>query len=117
MSPPRRSPRRVGLRPARSAPAISHPRTSGSAMTAMRLPAEWEPHERTLMGWPCRRELWRDTLEQARADYAAVANAIGAFEPVTMIANPGADSAAARSACCDAVHVVEPGLDDPWLRD
>jgi agmatine deiminase len=83
----------------------------------MRLPAEWEPHERTLMGWPCRRELWRQTLEQARADYATVANAIGEFEPVTMIANPGADSAAARAACSGAVEVVELGLDDSWLRD
>jgi agmatine deiminase len=83
----------------------------------MRLPAEWEPHERTLMGWPCRRELWGVMLEQARAEYAAVANAIGAFEPVTMIANPGADAAAARSACGGAVEVVELGLDDSWLRD
>jgi agmatine deiminase len=42
----------------------------------MRTPAEWEPHERTIMGWPCRLELWGETLEQARRDYAAVANAI-----------------------------------------
>jgi agmatine deiminase len=83
----------------------------------MRLPAEWEPHERTLMGWPCRRELWGETLAQARADYATVANAIGAFEPVTMIANPGADAADARAACSAAVEIVELPLDDSWLRD
>ena len=47
----------------------------------MRWPAEWEPHERTLMGWPCRTELWGETLDQARADYAAVANAIAALRP------------------------------------
>ena len=34
-------------------------------------------------------------MEQARADYAAVANAVAAFEPVTMIANPGDDAALA----------------------
>ncbi len=83
----------------------------------MRTPAEWEPHERTLMGWPCRAELWGDEIDQARADYAAVANAIAAFEPVTMIANPGPDSAAARSACGEAVEIVQLGLDDSWLRD
>ena len=83
----------------------------------MRTPAEWEPHERTLMGWPCRAELWGDEIEQARADYAAVANAIAAFEPVTMIANPGPDSAAARSACGEGVEIVQLGLDDSWLRD
>jgi agmatine deiminase len=83
----------------------------------MRLPAEWEPHERTLMGWPCRLELWGETIEQARADYATVANAIASFEPVIMIANPGADAEAARAACSASVEVVELGLDDSWLRD
>lgn len=83
----------------------------------MRFPAEWETHERTLMGWPCRASLWGDTMAQAQADYATVANAIAAFEPVTMIANPGADAAAARAACGRGVDVVELPLDDSWLRD
>lgn len=83
----------------------------------MRTPAEWEPHERTLMGWPCRAELWGEMIERARADYAAVANAIAEFEPVTMIANAGADSSCARSACAAGVEIVELPLDDSWLRD
>ncbi|HET8977460.1 MAG TPA: agmatine deiminase family protein [Solirubrobacteraceae bacterium] len=83
----------------------------------MRTPAEWEPHERTLMGWPCRAELWGETLDRAQAEYAAVANAIAAFEPVTMIANPGAGAASARAACTAEVEVVELPLDDSWLRD
>lgn len=69
------------------------------------------------MGWPCRAELWGETLAQAREDYAAVANAIADFEPVTMIANPGADAAAARAACAGEVEIAELGLDDSWLRD
>jgi len=69
------------------------------------------------MGWPCRLELWGPVIEQARADYAAVANAIAAFEPVTMIANPGADAAAARAALSAAVDIVELPIDDSWLRD
>lgn len=69
------------------------------------------------MGWPCRRDLWGETLVQARADYAAVANAVAAFEPVTMIANPGADAADARAACSAGVEIVELALDDSWLRD
>jgi agmatine deiminase len=83
----------------------------------VRIPAEWEPHERTLMGWPCRRELWGETIGQARADSAAVANAIASFESVTMIANPGADAARARAGCGESVEVVELPLDDSWLRD
>jgi agmatine deiminase len=69
------------------------------------------------MGWPCRRELWGETLERARADYATVANAIAAFEPVTMIANPGADAADAQAACGAGVEILELPLDDSWLRD
>ncbi len=86
-------------------------------MSPIRLPAEWEPHERTLMGWPCRESLWGSTMAQAREDYAAVANAIAEFEPVTMIANPGADAARARAACSESVGVVELPIDDSWLRD
>ena len=82
-----------------------------------RMPGEWEPHELTLMGWPCRRELWGETFARARADYAAVANAIARFEPVLMIANPGADAADARSACGAGVEITELALDDSWLRD
>jgi agmatine deiminase len=81
------------------------------------MPAEWEPHELTLMGWPCRRELWGARMADARADYATVANAIAEFEPVTMIANAGADAADARAACSGRVDVVELPLDDSWLRD
>jgi agmatine deiminase len=83
----------------------------------MRTPAEWEPHERTIMGWPTRTELWGDELAQARADYATVANAVAAFEPVTMIANPGEQAAQARAACTENVEIVELALDDSWLRD
>lgn len=87
------------------------------AVGELRMPAEWEPHERTIMGWPCRVELWGETLGQARADYAEVANAVAAFEPVLMIANPGADAADARAACGSGVEVIELPIDDSWLRD
>jgi len=83
----------------------------------MRHPAEWEPHERTIMGWPCRLELWGETIERARAAYAAVANAIAEFEPVTMIANPGADTRQARALCGPGVEVITLPINDSWLRD
>jgi agmatine deiminase len=83
----------------------------------MRYPGEWEPHERTIMGWPCRESLWGPTLEQARADYAFVANAVADFEDVTMIAGSAADAHDARAACTGRVQVVELPIDDSWLRD
>src|SRR5438552_10860199 len=90
---------------------------TGAPTQPLQMPAEWERHERTIMGWPCRLELWGETIERAKADYAEVANTIAAFEPVTMVANPGADAAAARAACGAGVEVVELPLDDSWLRD
>jgi agmatine deiminase len=83
----------------------------------MRMPGEWEPHERTIMGWPCRELLWGDCLEFARRDYATVANTIARFEPVTMIANPGEQAAAARTMLGANIDVVELAIDDSWLRD
>ena len=83
----------------------------------MRFPGEWERHERTIMGWPCRTELWGAALAHAQADYAAVANAIAAFEPVTMIANPGRDAAEARAALTANVTIAPLPIDDSWLRD
>lgn len=69
------------------------------------------------MGWPCRVELWEAEMERARSEYAAVANAVAAFEPVTMIANPGEDAGLARAAGGEGVQIVELPLDDSWLRD
>jgi agmatine deiminase len=82
----------------------------------MRMPAEWAPHERTLMAWPCRRDLWGAEMEQARSDYAAVVNAIAAFEPVTLVARPE-DVADARARVAGAVEVLARPIDDSWMRD
>lgn len=83
------------------------------------MPAEWEPHERTIMGWPTATridQLWGDHLEAARGVHATVAREIARFEPVLMVANPSdADDAARR--CGDAVEVVAMAIDDSWLRD
>jgi agmatine deiminase len=81
------------------------------------MPAEWAAHERTLMAWPTRPDLWGDQLEPARREYAATANAIAAFEPLTMVCASAAEAAQARAALTAAVDVVELPIDDSWLRD
>jgi len=81
------------------------------------MPAEWAPHERTLMAWPTRREVWGDELAQAKADYAAAANAIAAFEPLTMVCNDPQEAAEARAALTAGAEIVELPIDDSWLRD
>lgn len=86
-------------------------------MDGFRMPAEWSPHERTLMTWPCREFLWGDLMGGAKAQTAGVANAIAAFERVTMVACRPGDAAEARAALTSAVDVVELPADDSWLRD
>jgi len=82
----------------------------------LRMPAEWAPHERTIMCWPAREEMWGERFGSAQADHAAVANAIAAFEPVLMAADPR-HVAEARRRCGTGVEVVELPLDDSWARD
>jgi agmatine deiminase len=81
------------------------------------MPAEWAPHERTLMAWPTRRDLWGEELERARDEYAATADAVAAFEPVTMVCANAGEAAQARAALTANVEVVELPIDDSWMRD
>ena len=75
-------------------PTIPAPRA-----TAFPCPAEWAPHARTWMCWPCRTEAWGgpEGLLRAKQAYARVARAISTFEPVTMAARPQ-DAAEAKLA-------------------
>jgi agmatine deiminase len=91
--------------------AIATPRDRGFFM-----PAEWAPHRRCWMAWPCREETFPGTLAEARAATAAVARAIAAFEPVAMAARPR-DAAEARRTLGEAATVVEMPLSDSWIRD
>jgi agmatine deiminase len=87
------------------------------AAAGFAMPAEWAPHARTLMAWPCRADMWEAQLAPAKEQYAGVANAIAGFEPVTMICASVADAAEARAACTGEVDIVQAPIDDSWLRD
>ncbi len=87
------------------------------AAQGLAMPPEWAPHERTYMGWPCRRELWGAALADAKSEYAGVANAIAAFEPLTMVCASAQDAAEARAALTAGVEILELPADDSWLRD
>lgn len=81
-----------------------------------RMPAEWEPHAGTLMSWPARRELWRDRWDQALDEYAGVARAVAAYEPVLMACLPGT-AGEVIDRCGAGVTPFEVALDDSWARD
>ena len=74
-----------------------------------RMRAEWEPHERCIMGWPTQVRIESASGQHyllAMASYAAVAHVVARFEPVLMIARPG-EGAVARSYPGRDMEVVE----------
>ena len=84
-----------------------------------RMPAEWQPHERTWMAWPSSGYTLGDTdaeVHEARSAWAAVANAVVRFESLTMMCE-AADLEIARSYLDNRVELVEAELDDAWMRD
>ena len=86
-------------------------------MTGFRMPAEWEPHSRKLIGWPCREWSWGSTLEQGREEFARVANTIAAYEPVTMVCATEEHAHGARTRLSEAVDIIVRPMDGSWLRD
>ncbi len=83
---------------------------------ALSMPAEFGPHAATYMEWPARVDLWGELLEQAKRDYADVANAIASFEPLVMVTDPDqADEA--RAMLTSSVEIVPIPIDDSWMRD
>ena len=80
------------------------------------MPAEFARHQRTVICWPARPEIYGSRLVEAQTAHAALANTISGYEPVTMITNRE-DLSAARKACAENVDVVALEIDDAWFRD
>jgi agmatine deiminase len=104
------------------ADATSTPRGDG-----FRLPARFCAHQRTLLSWPCREDLFGPLMQDARAEWAAVARGIARFEPVTVVVDPaqeaearellGLNEGAAAGAAGPAIDLLPIPLDDSWIRD
>ena len=83
------------------------------------MPAEWQPHSKTWMAWPSSGYTLGDTEDdwrEARSTWAAVANAIVRFEPVSMLCQIE-DLEIARTYLDERVELIEAELDDAWMRD
>ncbi|EMY32891.1 peptidylarginine deiminase [Arthrobacter crystallopoietes BAB-32] len=83
------------------------------------MPAETAEQSRIWMAFPPGGYTLGDTEEEAhaaRSTWAAVANAIVEFQPVTMLAEPK-DAETARTYLSPAVELELAPLDDAWMRD
>ena len=80
------------------------------------MPPEWHEHDRCWMAWPHRDVMFGDRLAESQQAYADIANAIAAFEPVSMLAAPSAVDHC-RSMLRGDVTVLAVEIDDSWMRD
>src|SRR4029453_3318362 len=97
----------------------SPPKPSCVRMSAWRMPSETAPQDRVWMAFPTGGYTLGDTAEEAhaaRSTWAAVANAILEFEPVTMVVHPDDVDTAARYLD-PRVEVLTAELNDAWMRD
>jgi agmatine deiminase len=97
---------------------VTLPAERTPAADGLRMPAEWAPHEATLIAWPTRSrpDLWGGLFQDAQREYAGVANAIAAFEPVLMIVDPTQEHEA-RPFLGSNVELLPIPIDDSWVRD
>jgi len=81
------------------------------------MPLESAPHQRTLMQWPVAIGVYgaRD-LAAVQSVIASIANAIAEFEPVALLAAPGAPGLD-RTRLSQAVEHWDIPTDDLWCRD
>jgi agmatine deiminase len=91
--------------------------TSAKA-AGFRLPLESDPHERTFMQWPALQSIYgsRDDLDAVREVIALIANSIGRFEPVVLLARPD-QAEDAKAWVKQGVEVWPLPVQDLWCRD
>ena len=89
---------------------------STPAEDGFRMPGEFEPHAGCWMLWPERPDNWRLGAKPAQRAFAAVAEAIARFEPVTVCVSR-AQFLNARHMLPAHIRLVEMSSDDAWMRD
>jgi len=87
------------------------------------MPAEWERHEATWLGWPHNPTDWPDKLDTIRWVYGEMVRRISAQETVRMLVDSRADQRLAtrylRRAGCDTgkVEFIVHPTNRGWMRD
>lgn len=87
--------------------------------SAIRIPAEWEPHACCWMAWAVHREWDRKTALKIKRDLSLVAQTISRYEPVQMLTPRGAALREANNefGSLPNITVIEAPVDDFWMRD
>lgn len=94
------------------------PAAGGEKPIMFRMPLESDPHERTFMQWPSWQAIYgeRRAFDEMRGVIQRIATTIARFEPVVVLARPGAVAeVAARLG--SGIEVWPIPTDDLWCRD
>lgn len=82
----------------------------------IRIPADFEPHARTIMAWAVHRE-WGGDRERVERELETVIRAVADDEPVTLLTPPDLAGAARLRGFGPEVKIVPAPVDDVWMRD
>ncbi|MCC7519181.1 MAG: agmatine deiminase family protein [Verrucomicrobiae bacterium] len=98
-------------------------RETTTADLGVRMPAEWEKHEATWLGWPHNPEDWPDKLDTIRWVYGEMIRRIGLGEKIRLLVRHSSEEKLARrmlsraGASLRPVEFVHHPTDRGWMRD
>lgn len=82
----------------------------------IRLPAEWEPHEATLIALPHSKTDWNPYLEEILNSYELFVKTVSEFEPVIGLCE-NIQTAKKRFWDTKNLNLIEADYNDTWIRD
>ena len=90
---------------------------------SFRLPAEWEPHQATLLTWPHNPTDWPGKLRDVRASYVELIRHLSTHEPVWLLTGNEKRTGSARNqleragVSLDDVRFLNIETNRSWIRD
>ncbi|HEV3221118.1 MAG TPA: agmatine deiminase family protein [Candidatus Acidoferrales bacterium] len=103
--------------------AVTSAANKSSATTGLRMPAEWEPHEATWLGWPHEKTDWPGKFAPIPWVYTEIVRHLACVERVRMLVQNGAEEDSARRmlkkarANLNAVEFFRVPTNRGWTRD
>jgi agmatine deiminase len=104
-------------------PIREHTKSENPAALGFTMPAEWEKHAATWLGWPHNRTDWPDKLDTIRWVYGEMVRKISVDEGVRLLVTGAAEEKLARTyltrAGCQLKHVqfIRYPTNRGWMRD
>ena len=92
---------------------------TGSPEAERRWPAEWEPHEATLLAWPVRPSTWPGLMNEVRHAFVRLVDSIAQHERIYLVVPPDAAHADLPDPWRDHpnIRLLPLAIDDSWVRD